>query len=353
MWWAAGLAALLPVAIRRLIGINPNLVIVAVSPDTLEIDSDRSGDVVSIGRVSRSDANAGDQLREFIGGAKLSRAPIAIRLAPDQVLQKDLALPNAAAENLRQVLEFEMEQQTPFRADQVYFDGVVLGSDATGDRINVRLTAVPRETVDRAIEATEKLNLSPALVGFGEPQSGMDRRINLAAHAATTRGMLGRDRILIALAILLAAAALVLPGLNNGASRAGVDAQIARLEPTARQALALRQRIEAALAGAGIVGRAKQAAPSAVRLLEELSVRLADDTWLVQMNMVGRNLNIEGTSPSAAALVGVLEGSPLIESVEFQTPITRNNITNREHFNFLLRASIPNSDANAKPAAAK
>jgi len=340
VWWAAGLAAVLPAAIRRLIGINPDLVVVAVGPDVVEIDFDRAGNALALGRISRSEPNVANQVRELIAGAKLSRAPIAIRLATDQVLQKDLALPQAAAENLHQVLEFEMERQTPFRADQVYFDGVVLGSDATGDHINVRLAAAPKETVDRAIEAAEKLGLSPVVVGFAAPQSGIDRRLNLAARTKTPRSTVRRERILLGLAIILVAAALTLPGLKHDAARAGLDNRIARLEPAATQALALRQQIDAALAGAGTVGRAKQAAPSAVRLLEELSVRLPDDTWLVQMNMVGRDLNIEGTSPSAAALVRILEASPLIESVEFQTPITRNNLTDREHFNLALRAAL-------------
>ena len=78
-----------------------------------------------------------------------------------------------------------------------------------------------------------------------------------------------------------------------------------------------------------------------MRLLEELSLRLPDDTWLAQWNLTGADIEIEGTSPSAASLVEMLEASPLIASVEFRTPITRDNLTNREHFSLALRAAIP------------
>ena len=335
----------MPAALRRLIGIDPDVVVVEVGPDQLLIGLDRHGESTALGQVGRSDADAASQIRELLSTAKLSRAPVALKLTPDQVLQKELALPNAATENLRQVLEFEIEQQTPFRAEQVYFGGIVTGSDTSGSGVTVRLAAVPKETVDHATAAIEKVGLAPALVGVGEPQSRIDRRINLAAHVRTSGGLSRRDGFLM-LAAILVVATLTAPGFRHDIARARVEGQIVDLAPVANKALALRQKIETSLAGAGTVARAKQATPSAVRLLEELSARLSDDTWLVQMNLVGGEVTIEGTSPSAAALAGVLEASPLIESVRFQTPITRNNITDREQFNLSLRAAIP--EANSK-----
>ena len=38
----------------------------------------------------------------------------------ERVLQRNLTLPVAAEDNLRQVLAFEMDRQTPFKADQIY-----------------------------------------------------------------------------------------------------------------------------------------------------------------------------------------------------------------------------------------
>ncbi|MDA0261479.1 MAG: PilN domain-containing protein [Proteobacteria bacterium] len=262
-----------------------------------------------------------------------------MRLTAGQVLQKDLALPVAVTENLRQVLEFEMERHTPFAAAQVYYGGIVLGPASDAGKVQVRLAAVPRETVDHAIDVAQNVGLSPALIGIGDPLLGLDRRINLLPGAAAAAGFPRRDRALLGLAVALAVVALVLPGIRQAVSLAIVESRIAGLEPAAKQAIGLRAQINAALAGTGTVARAKHAAPSAVGLLEELSVRLPDDTWLAQMNMVGGELEIEGTSTSAAALVSILEASPLIASVGFRTPVTRNNLTDREHFNLSLGAA--------------
>ena len=334
--------ALLPPAVRRLLGVDPDLVVLSIGTAAVDIGSDRSGTTAELGQIALAQPDVAAEIRDLAAGAHMTGAPVAIRLASDQVLQKDLELPRAAAADLDHVLTFEMEQQTPFRADQVYFDRFVLGPDTTGDKIRVRLLAVPRETVDSAIETVLGFGLVPRWVSFGDDQSGFDRRFNLAPNTATEAAAgVRRDRLLATLAIVLFVVALIIPDLRHDRALADIEARIERLQPVANQALALRQKIDRSLAGAGTVARAKIDAPSAVQMLEELSRRLPDDTWLVQMNMVGDELEIEGTSPSAAALVATLEASPLIASVSFRTPITRDNLTDREQFSLSLRAARP------------
>ena len=345
MWWGVALVALLPPSARRLLGVDPDLVVLGIVANGLDISSDRAGSTVALGRValepdSSAQPDVAREVRDLAAAAGMAGAPIAVRLAPDQALQKDLDLPRAAAGDLNQVLAFEMEQQTPFRADQVYFDSCALGPDATGDKIRVRLIAVPRDTVDAAIQTVEGLGLVASWVSVGDGAEGFDRRFNLAPHTAAV-AQARRDRLLATAAIILLVGAALVPGLRYDRALADVEARIERIEPAANQALALRQQVNEALAGAGTVARAKHEAPSALRILEELSLRLPDDTWLVQMNMVRGELEIEGTSPSAAALVAILEASPLIASVEFRTPITRDNLTDREHFSLALRAARP------------
>ena len=47
-------------------------------------------------------------------------------LPADKVLTRTLTLPLATEENLREVLAFQMDRQTPFTVEQVYYDyGVV------------------------------------------------------------------------------------------------------------------------------------------------------------------------------------------------------------------------------------
>jgi len=71
----------------------------------------------------------------------------------ERVLTRTLSLPAAAEDNLRQVLSFEMDRQTPFKADQIYFDSRVLGRDASGRNLQVELVLLPRAQLDQEIGA--------------------------------------------------------------------------------------------------------------------------------------------------------------------------------------------------------
>ncbi len=333
---------MLPAIARRWLAVEPDLLVVALEGDIINITHDRAGTGSPVCRVALGEPDAATRLAKTLNDVGLARLPVALRLAVDQVLQKDLFLPAAANENLRQVLSFEMEQQTPFRADQVFYDGAVRGRDSSGDKIVVSLAAAPRDKVDHAVKEIGRLGLTPAVVGIGRDGGAFDRRLDLATDdLPKLAGFRQRDRLLLTIVIVLLVAVLIVPGLRHDGVRADVEDRIASVTPAANQARALRQRIDTALAGAGTVARLKREAPSPVRLLEELSLRLPDDTWLAQWNLDGIDIEIEGTSPSAARLVEILEASPLIASVEFRTPITRDNLTNREHFSLALRAAVP------------
>ena len=78
------------------------------------------------------------------GGA---RAPGARRARPaaarasasrtDEALVRRVTMPAATEENLRQVLGFEMDRLTPFRADDVYFDYRVVSRDAAAGQLAI------------------------------------------------------------------------------------------------------------------------------------------------------------------------------------------------------------------------
>src|SRR5262249_28882279 len=68
-------------------------------------------------------------------------------------LRRDLPLPAAAEDKLRQVLSFEMDRQTPFKADQVYFDYRIATRDAAAKNLAVNLTVAPRAQLDPDLAA--------------------------------------------------------------------------------------------------------------------------------------------------------------------------------------------------------
>ena len=60
-------------------------------------------------------------------------------------------MPAATEENLAQVLSFEMDRLTPFRADEVYFDHRVVGRDAAAATLAVLVAVARRDIVDSRV----------------------------------------------------------------------------------------------------------------------------------------------------------------------------------------------------------
>src|SRR5271165_3745771 len=108
-----------------------------------------------------------------LGATDLAELPRAtgrttvLRLSEPDVLGKTLTLPLAAERELDQVLGFEMDRETPFKAEEIYWNHRIEGADRQNGRLSVRLVLLP------------KANLAPLLTALG--QFGIrPRRVEIA-----------------------------------------------------------------------------------------------------------------------------------------------------------------------------
>ena len=99
--------------------------------------------------------------------------------------------------------------------------------------------------------------------------------------------------------------------------------------------------------------RAKAESPSVVRVLERLTALLPDDTYLDQFNVVGREIEIEGTTRASATLVRALESTPMFEKVNYVAPVTRDPVTGAERFHFSIQFAGAGPSTSALPAPAR
>jgi len=104
----------------------------------------------------------GEALRSFLSRFDLAKEPFYVCLSPDQVVSLELFLPQAAAENLSQVVEYEIERYLPFRREEVYYDFLPLGKK--GDKVGLLLFAVPRRIVDEILDTLAAFGVKPRAV---------------------------------------------------------------------------------------------------------------------------------------------------------------------------------------------
>ena len=333
-WWRDGLLAWLPVSVRRwLIGSSRRLVI-AVDENGYVLSREEAGQNQILERLDRTLPD--DRLVAKWFKAEKARQ-LVLRFPADQALTRTLSLPLVAEKNLRQVAGFEMDRLTPFTADQVYYHARVLQRQPEQRRLRVELTALPRVAVDPMLLQLRQQGLLPDVLDV----VGADSDLNLLPpEQRVRRGLWGqRMRAMAILAsLLLVVVASVLPIWQQRALLLQANAKSGRLQAAANQAMTLRDQLDRTLQTSRMLTEKKQAIPTRVDLLRELTLILPADTWVERLQIKGDSLQINGQSTKASALVGILEASDMLDSARFLSPVTTDPRTNKERF--LLGAHI-------------
>jgi general secretion pathway protein L len=86
-------------------------------------------------------------------------------------------------------------------------------------------------------------------------------------------------------------------------------------------------------------------------VLDRITALLPDDTYLDQFNVVGREIEIEGTTRASATLVRALESTPMFEKVNYIAPVTRDPVTGAERFHFSIQFAGGAPSAGSAPGA--
>ncbi len=153
-WWFGELRQVLPVNWQERLQHALRRVIVVHEPDQLKLGVEENNTITWLESfpLQQDAALQRQQIHALLEQHDVHEAPRFLLLNPSQVLRKELLLPAAAESNLQQVLAFEMDRQTPFRAADVYYTWKLLASDKESGQIHVELYVVPRKPADLSLD---------------------------------------------------------------------------------------------------------------------------------------------------------------------------------------------------------
>jgi len=233
-----------------------------------------------------------------------------------------VTMPAATEENLRQVLAFEMDRLTPFKADEVYFDYRVISRDAATGQVQVQLAAARREVVNARVESLRSLGASVQGVGLRDDSSGSHAPLDLLPSEQRGERESSRERMiqrgLLAAVILLLAAALLLPIVQKRLTVIALNPMLtkARLEAEATDGIA--RELERQVGDYNFLLARKHRTYPALAFIEEITRLLPDNTWVQQFELKtvgkGREVQIQGETTSSSKLIEILEGSALLQN---------------------------------------
>lgn len=348
-WWGRELAALVPVRVRDWFMERREEVRAGIEGGELVLTPPAPATPVRIALVPEAAA-----ARPLVAQALVrDEEPPAVVLALQgaRVLRRTLELPMAAEENLRQVLGFELDRQTPFRAEQVYFDCRVQRRDLAARQLVAEFALVPRAAVDAELATLEAAGV-PLEAMDGVDAAGERLGFNLLPRerrAPRARFWLKVNLALAALALLLLGAVMAQSVANRERALAALEARTDKAQVEARSVAALRNTLKQAIDGASFLTERKSARPPTIDVMLDLTRRLPADTWLQRFSVNADQVQLQGQSREAAALITLLQQSPYLEGPALQGAITPDARTGKEQF--LIQAKLRNPPAAAAGAA--
>jgi len=331
-WWFGQLTELLPEQWRGASGSSGDALVIGPagprcdSAEAIVVNLRRKGRETPLGRF----AFAGSELADI---PRPAGKPAVLQVGESDVLSKTLALPLAAERRLDQVLAFEMDRETPFKPEELFWTHRVTRRDRQSGQLFVRLLLLPRAKLERLLAALEHAGIAPR---WAEVAAGPDRgcQIALAAgdkwsHGAARRWLLWPAA---ACCLLLALGAVVTPFARQAAALSAVESKIVAARETAAEAEKLRREIEALSGSVDLIEseRAKTGRPLSV--LAELTQLLPDDSYLTEFTQQQRKLTVSGRSAAASRLIGALAGGDRLRNPAFTAPVTRIEATRSEIF---------------------
>ncbi|WP_129136744.1 PilN domain-containing protein [Luteimonas sp. YGD11-2] len=352
-WWTAALLAWLPLRLRERLGLLPQRLLLHPQGADLAIALERAGEARALAVLpwQDDDSNAAAVLARVLA-PQLADLPRWLVLPAGSGLRRTLRLPAAAAERLRDVVSFEIDRQTPFSAQTAVFDAQVIALRDDG-QLDAELIVVPRRTLDDALAALGPVADTLAGVDLDDG-SGQALGIDLLPagrrlHRADPRR---RWNLLLAAIALCALVAGMWQVLDN--RRAAADAFEDASRPViaqARAASAQRQRLTGLIEGMQYLETQRAARPTMVEILDELSQRLPDSTYLEKLAVENDRLLLIGLSSEASALVGQLEGSPLWRSPALTGALQPDPRSRRDRFTLTASLAVSDVATTAAPPA--
>jgi general secretion pathway protein L len=339
-WWGGELGELVPDSLaERLMPPKPQVWLVPAETgggDFRVWRADAKPQVLDVFGAGEDAQLLRDRWRDIVAAFRDGKPEVRLCLHPDQYLALPVELPAAVDANLDQALAYQLDQISPFRAEQVVFDHRVERRDGERDRIGVSLRIAPNEMLEPLLERARAFG---AVVHVVDTLDGDDppkpEGFNLLPESRRPRYVHARARFnallalgLVAVLGLVMAQTLVLRERSVSELREAADA----LRGEAREVIDLQQELEESLAAANYLADKRAAQPPVIELIDEVTRVLPDDIWLQQFQLMGSELRIQGMADGSQRIIGLLDESPLFASPEITGSISIDPRTGQERF---------------------
>ena len=332
LWWLGEIAGMVPERLRRRLARQGDRLVLLLGQSAATLYLETRQEMRMLGEIDlRADAEpryrVAALLRRHGFARENGRAPACLRLAADRVLRTTIDLPIAAETNLGEVVSYEIDRHTPFRAEQAAFAYRILERDVGAQRLRVDLTVVPRPLISEAMTVAAGLCLDVSAVEVAERGGNHAASGNLLPEAGAAAAQGGHGILnygLAATAAVLAVVALVLHLQSTQRADDAIARELGAAKKSLTAAVPLQKDIDTLRKAESFLTDRKRERLTGSRLLRDTTHILPDDTWLSEWQLSGGEVQLAGYTQSASSLVELLERSKVFKNTTFQSPTVQD-----------------------------
>jgi general secretion pathway protein L len=343
------LLSAMPASMRRQLGANRRRLLLQANGNELQLRALVDEQTTLVGGVPLDDPQLLEDLRSRLD-ATAAGVPRWLLLDAAQVLRPQLAVPAGAEPRLRDMMIHEIDRQTPFAPEQVSFEARVVARDATTRSLRVELVVLPLARLEALLEKLGPLAAGLAGIDVIAPD-GSALGVNLLPAAQRVQRS-DRARLLhlglVAAVIAIVFASLLVTLGNREQAHEAWQERVVAAQKQARATRELRNQVEGSVRAANFLAKQRATQPTVLELIDDLTRRLPDDTWLEKVAVNNGSVVLIGQSARASALVGLLQGSPLLHKPTLTGSVQADPRTGKERFT--LTAVVAGSEADKEAA---
>jgi general secretion pathway protein L len=332
-WWIGQLAEAVPERWRRYRPSGGDSLVVAPigmllrSVEAAQISLRHRGRETPLGRFQFGSERPADL-------PLMGKTRVVLQLTEADVLSKTLTLPLSAEAHLNQALAFEMDRETPFSVDKIFWNYRIARRDRQRGQLTVRLFLIPRAKLAALLGKLADAGMPPQRA---EIAAGPDRgcHLPLADEDGRDHDTTGRKLIrwvAIACCVGLALATILMPFLYHNFELAGLDQRIESGRRAAAEAERLREEIDRLSGMVRLVEKERSKEGHPLATLALLTRLLPHDTYLVEFHQRQHKVILGGRSAEASRLIAGLAAGDQFRNPEFGAPVTLIEATKSEGF---------------------
>ncbi|MET4579500.1 PilN domain-containing protein [Ottowia thiooxydans] len=270
----------------------------------------------------------------------------AIELLPEQVLRRQLVLPQLARADLARAVALEVAAISPFPPERTA--SAFAARPGAGDTLAVDVALTSTQEIEKRLQQVLGTGASDNVTAEVWVLPGPRANAHETCVPLVFGGYGGAERkrrvsrvlslraVLLAVALLLLVAVAITPTVQTRMRALEAQQAFDQLNAQAKPQLTQREQVVQRTERLQTIAKLAEQQLAPLPVLDMLTKTLPDSVWLSNLRQEGAKVTINGIADDAAALVRLLGSQPGVSGVRSPSPATRVGNSNKEAFSLEL-----------------